>query len=103
MRKQLDFSNGIRGKHAAGRARMTINQIKETHSRQPFQPFYIHLADGRTLEVPHPEFLYIPPKGDRCIFVTDDDGTVEWVDLLLVVSLKPMKSKSDGQRRRKAG
>jgi hypothetical protein len=97
MRRHDDFSNGIRGKHAKRANRMTINQIRETNTRQPF------LADGRTLEVPHPEFLYIPPKGDRCVFVTDNDGTVEAVDLLLVVSLKRMKIRGNGSRRRKAG
>ncbi len=82
---------------------MTLNQIRATHQRQPFEPFALHLADGRALHVPHPEFLYIPPKNDRCVFVTHDDGAVEAVDLLLVVSLKPLKATRNGSRRRKAG
>jgi hypothetical protein len=57
------------------------------HQARPFQPFDIHLADGRTLAVEHPEFLAQSPTG-RTIGVGRPDGTIETVDLLLVVSLK---------------
>lgn len=80
---------------------MTVEQLRRTRSTQPFQPFTIFLADGRTLDVPHPEFLYIPPKTDRSVFVSDDAGLVETVDVLLIVSLKPKRGHSNG--RRKAG
>ena len=79
---------------------MTIEQIKKMHETRPFQPFDIHLADGRSLPVEHPEFLLRSPTG-RTIVVGLFDGTHEIVDLLLVTSLK---SRSNGvpQRRRKS-
>lgn len=57
------------------------------HKTEPFHPFEIHLADGRSLSVPHPEYLWINPPG-RTIVVALKDGTFEIVDLLLVTSLR---------------
>ena len=54
----------------------------------PFEPFDIHLADGRSVPVVHPEFLAFNPPG-RTIAVGLPDGTFEVIDLLLVTSLKP--------------
>ncbi|HEV2969779.1 MAG TPA: hypothetical protein VGY55_07300 [Pirellulales bacterium] len=66
---------------------MTIEQLRHIHSRRPFQPFDIYLADGRSLPVEHPEFLSQSPTG-RTVAVGLEDGTHEIVDLLLVTSLK---------------
>lgn len=67
---------------------MTVEQLRKIHQARPFHPFEIHLADGRSLLVSHPECLAITPPG-RTIGVGLDDGTIEIVDLLLVTSLKP--------------
>jgi hypothetical protein len=67
---------------------MTIKQLRKLHQARPFQPFDIHLADGRAIPVHHPEFLSQSPAG-RTISIGLDDGTHEVVDLLLVTSLKP--------------
>jgi len=67
---------------------MTIEQVRKMHRASPFQPFDIHLVDGRSLPVEHPEFLAMNPPG-RTISVGLSDGTVEVVDLLLVTGLKP--------------
>jgi len=61
---------------------------------EPFRPFDLHLADGRSLPVEHPEAVAISPPG-RTIGVGLKDGTIEIVDLLLVTSLKP---RPDGRR-----
>ena len=80
---------------------MTIEQLSKMHQARPFQPFDIHLADGRTLPVNHPEFLARSPTG-RTIAVGHTDGTLEIVDLLLVVSLKP-RPESSARRGRQKG
>ena len=77
---------------------MTIEELRKIHLARPFVPFDIHLADGRTLRVEHPEFLSQSPPG-RTIAVGLPDGSHEIVDLLLVVSLKP---RPNGSRRRRA-
>lgn len=78
---------------------MTIEQLRKMHRAQPFRPFEIHLTDGRSLLVLHPEFLAINPPG-RTLAVAVEDGTIEIVDLLLVTSLKP---RPNGSRRRGRG
>jgi hypothetical protein len=80
---------------------MTIEQLRAMHQARPFQPFDIHLADGRTLSVRHPEFLAQSPAG-RTIAVGHTNGTLEIVDLLLVVSLKP-RPQSAPRRGRQRG
>ena len=78
---------------------MTVDQIRKLHHATPFQPFDIHLADGRALPVEHPECLAIAPPG-RTIGVGLADGTIECVDLLLVTSLKPRANGQTGNPER---
>ena len=67
---------------------MTIEQLRKVHQARPFQPFDLHLADGRRILVKHPELLLVNPPG-RTIGVGVPDGTIEIVDILLVTSHKP--------------
>jgi hypothetical protein len=43
---------------------MTIEQLRQMHQARPFRPFRVHMADGRHLDVAHPEFLAHTP-GDH--------------------------------------
>jgi hypothetical protein len=76
---------------------MNIQELRTMLRAQPFRPFDIHLADGRSIPVNHPEFVGETPSG-RIIGVGTVDG-IEVVDLLLVTSLKP---RSNGARRRRS-
>ncbi|HTU91521.1 MAG TPA: hypothetical protein VMF69_15670 [Gemmataceae bacterium] len=76
---------------------MTIEQLRQMYSAKPFRAFDLHLADGRTVGVEHPELLAISPSG-RTILVGHADDTFETIDLLLVVSLKP---RPEGSHRRR--
>lgn len=67
---------------------MTTPQLQTMLRAAPFQPFDIHLADGRALSVRHPEMVAIT-GGGRTIGVAATDETIEIVDLLLVTTLKP--------------
>jgi len=77
---------------------MTIEQLQKMHRARPFQPFDIHMADGRVLPVEHPEMLAVPPPG-QTIGVGCAVGTIEIVDLLLVTSLKPHANGSGRSKR----
>lgn len=79
---------------------MTVEQLRRVWTQVPFEPFLVHLADGRVLRVPHRDFMIVPPTAQRTFGVADEDGIIETVDLLLVVSLKPMNGKANGRRRR---
>ena len=63
---------------------MDIQGIREALHRQPFEPFSVRLANGRSLPVPHPDFVAIGPR--RIVVVAADDS---WsvVEPLLIVSL----------------
>ncbi len=65
---------------------MTIESLDCAYRASPFRPFSFRLADGRSIPVPHPEFVSFNPKGRTAVVMDDRDG-FEVVDLLLVVSL----------------
>lgn len=72
------------------------------HKAQPFRPFRIHLADGRDLDVVHPEFLARSPGGRTAVLFTADDH-MEAFDLLLVTSLETINGKTRQRRSNGSG
>jgi len=78
---------------------MTIDQVRRLHQAQPFQPFRIHLADSRALDVTHPELMAINEPG-RTIVIAHE-GVFEIVDLLLVTSLEMMNGHAKSARRKR--
>jgi hypothetical protein len=66
---------------------MTIEQMRNAHQTRPFRPFRIHLADGRSFLVRHPDYLSHSPTG-RTIIVYGDGETFSILDLLLVTELE---------------
>ena len=78
---------------------MTIEKIKSLYEAQPFQPFVIHLADGRGIPVLSPEFMLAAPSG-RTVYVCQPDDTFNIIDLLLVTDLEIKPAKNGGKRKR---
>ncbi len=67
---------------------MMIETLAQAHKATPFLPFELCLADGRIIPVPHPEFMSYTGKS-RMVHVINEEGTWgEWIDLLLIVSLR---------------
>lgn len=66
-------------------ARM-IAKLRELWNARPFAPFAVHLADGRILKIPHPDFFYISPSGGR-IFVVDAEENYHYLNPLVIVSV----------------
>lgn len=67
---------------------MTPAGFREYWKAEPFQPFLLRLASGRSVEVAHPEFVAISPGGRTvAIFQPDSDGAAI-IDLLLVESVE---------------
>jgi hypothetical protein len=62
------------------------DRIRVFHRAAPFQPFDIHLADGRSIPVDHPELMAIYQSGRTVAVIVED--VLEVIDLLLVTSLK---------------
>lgn len=62
--------------------------------QRPFAPFRLYLADGRTLEVRHPDMILV---GVGSITVGTPDPAnprlysgVQYVDIMQIVSLEPL-------------
>ncbi len=66
---------------------MTIEQLRTTLRAQPFLPFTIRMADGRSFSIPHPDFLSMSPTG-RTAVIFHEDGSASIVDLLLMTELE---------------
>ncbi len=76
---------------------MNVEQLQATQHAQPFRPYRIHMADGRSLDVHHPDFVARSPAG-RTIVVYKADETSEIVDLLLVTSLEVLNGQPAQKR-----
>ena len=79
---------------------MISQQYRNLLRDEPFKPFTVHLADGRSFAVDHPEFTSLSPSG-RLITVWDKDGAAEIIDQLLVTSVAVRNGTS--RRKRKDG
>lgn len=66
---------------------MTVQQLRAALNAAPFRPFIVHMADGRTLPVRHPDFLLLSPSG-RTAFVFEDEDNFSIVDLLLMTEIE---------------
>ncbi|HEY2414482.1 MAG TPA: hypothetical protein VGI40_19710 [Pirellulaceae bacterium] len=77
---------------------MTIEQLRNIHQARPFRLFVIHMADGRSLFVPHSEFLSHSASG-RTVIVHQEEERFSIVDLLLVNEVEvggPVPKSSEG-------
>jgi hypothetical protein len=74
-------------------------EIAAFQKAQPFVPFEVELVGGRVLQVPHPEFVYVPPGKGLYFVITHKDGVVETLNAILVLSVRPIRKTT----RRKAG
>ena len=75
---------------------MTAEQLRVMREANPFRPFTIHLADGRSLFVPHRDFVSQFPSG-RTIIVYKPDDSYSIVDLYLVTELEVQNSMDAGK------
>jgi hypothetical protein len=79
---------------------MTVEKLKLLHDQRPFQPFTIHMADGTSVTVKHPEFL-LRTVGGRTIWVHSGKGDeAQIIDLLLVTKLSTGARNGNGKHRR---
>lgn len=77
---------------------MTVEQLRNAISANPFRPFDILTGDGRKFHVPHPEFIAMPPKAERTFVVFNKGEDYTILDLLSAVGLD-FKSKNGTKRR----
>ena len=75
---------------------MDIAGVREALHKQPFEPFVIRLADGRSLPVPHRDFVAL---GKRRIVVVGEDDSTTMLEPLLIVSLDWLPKKGKNGKR----
>ena len=66
---------------------MTVEQLANVLHAQPFRPFTIHMGDGRTFHVKHPDFLSRSESG-RTVVVHGPNESFSVLDLLLATELE---------------
>ena len=80
---------------------MTGKEIRKLCEATSFEPFRVHMANGKAVDIPHPEFMLISRSGRRLIVDMPDD-TFEIVNLSLVTSVETLpKNGARRPRRRK--
>ena len=65
---------------------MNVEHIRLAREANPFRPFTIHLADGRSHRVPHRDYLSMSPGG-RTHIVYESDEAGHMLDALLITEL----------------
>jgi hypothetical protein len=80
---------------------MTTDQVKEAYRARSFRPFNLHLADGDTIPVKSPEFMWMTPGG-RTVFVSQGGDAAEIIDLLLVTKISFGNGSASAKRRRRS-
>lgn len=66
---------------------MILAQLRQLLRDTPFVPFRIHVAEQKTLEVPHPEWVWLLPGGTS-IAVAEGDGSAHFINLIHVTRLE---------------
>jgi hypothetical protein len=66
---------------------MTTERFQAVLHQVPFAPFTIRMADGRAIEVPHPDFVAHSPTG-RTVIVIHPNETHSVLDLLLMSEIE---------------
>jgi hypothetical protein len=73
---------------------MDIAGVREALHKNPFEPFVIRLADGRSLPVPHRDFVALTP---RRVIVGGEDDSWSVIEPLLIVSLDSLPKEPKGK------
>ena len=70
---------------------MTAAQLMRTLKAVPFSKFTMHLADGREIVVGHLECVQLVGGGRIAQVTLNDEDLPESIDVLLIVSLRPLR------------
>jgi hypothetical protein len=65
---------------------IALNPFRQALTRQPFRPFRIILADGRSFTIDHPEFAAMDPRGRQVTFY-EEDRTQHFIEAMLIAEV----------------
>ena len=52
---------------------VVIESIRKFNHAVPFVPYQIRTVSGETYEIPHPDFILVPPKGSYVVVIDPKD------------------------------
>lgn len=64
-----------------------LEEIRRLLKNAPFRAFRLRLTDGRELDVPHPDFVWLPKPGAFFYFHSDANAS-ERINPLLILSVE---------------
>ena len=91
-----DLENSVRENYSF---LVVIESIRKFNHAVPFVPYEIRTVSGETYEIPHPDFILVPPKGSYVVVIDprDPKEAPNHISALLIERATPI----DGQQRRK--
>ena len=83
----------VAGTRRVYRDNVDADSLKTAARARPFRPFKVRMADGRDFDIPHPDFISLPPNAPRGrVFVVYTGGGARMhlldLDALLVTGLE---------------
>ena len=54
---------------------MTLQDLRNLWATQPFRPLTIHMVDGKSMAVPHPDHLFFVPNSDMIFVVGPENAS----------------------------
>jgi len=66
---------------------MMFDRIRQAVVKRPFRPFTLHLNDGHSAVVDHPELIILPPDTEDAVVVYEVPGGVRIIDLSAVTEI----------------
>jgi hypothetical protein len=67
---------------------MTAQELRAALQATPFRPFVVRMADGRSFEVRHRDFLLVGPNGRTAFAFSPSGAEFSILDMLLMTELE---------------
>lgn len=67
---------------------MTSQELRATLQANPFRPFTVRMADGRSFEIRHPDFLLVGPNGRIAFAFAPSGNEFSILDVLLMTEIE---------------
>ena len=69
---------------------MTINEdIRKFLKTRPFVPFTVHMSDGDSHRVHHPDYAFLSPLGQMLEVYEEDDTQAHWLHVAQISKISP--------------
>lgn len=73
---------------------MNLEEIRKHVTRRPFKPFIIHMDNGKTHLIPHPEIIVT----ESVVVAVDDDGDAVYLAPEAISAITYMKASARPKR-----